>query len=61
MQHWLAALVIGIIIGVNLGILAAALCQSAKDADEPRAQQRDGAEQQQEHREVIVVHAPLST
>jgi hypothetical protein len=56
MQGWLIGLAIGLFIGANVGIVAAALCRSAKDRDEPRGQQRQDAGDQQPHGEVVVVH-----
>lgn len=49
---------IGLFVGANLGIIAAGLCVSAKDAHKPRAQQRADADREQNHGEVVIVHHP---
>jgi hypothetical protein len=56
MSIFLAGLAIGLVIGANIGLVTAALLRSAKDADRPRAQEGDGAQDQEPHGEVVVIH-----
>ena len=58
-MSWQLAMLIGVLIGANVGVFVAGLCFSAKDGDEPGGEQRERAGDQEIHGEVVAFHRPV--
>jgi hypothetical protein len=61
MQTFLLGIVIGTILGANIGLFTLALLISAKDTDEPSSSQREKTRHQQHDHEVVVIHDQMRT